>query len=156
MSRPIPAGDKKPQHVKRFTLALLILGLLMLGTQVMNLIVTFLPGTQEAMIQLDDGTILTVDTLRSSYLTLVIFVLIIFGGTWFFLQRSAAWARWVAVILAILAGLGGVQGVFQAWATGTTQLLGPTLSLAQLVAAGWVLALAFRHDVHGWFHPRSH
>lgn len=145
------SGSVKPAHVKRFTLAFLILGLLMASAQVMNFIVTFLPAAQEAVIDLGDGTILTVAALRSSYLTLIIFVVIIFGGTWFFVQRSVPWARWVAVVLAVLAGLGGAQGVFQALATGAPQLLGPTLSLAQLIAAGWVLSLAFRHDVHGWF-----
>ena len=43
----------------------------------------------------------------------------------------------------------------QVVATGFSDMIGLALSLAQLIAAGWVLALAFRQDVHEWFGKKT-
>lgn len=145
---------EQPQNAKNFTRAFFILALLMIAAQVMNYIITLLPAAQDAVLDLG-GTTTTVAALQNAYLTLLIFVLLIYGLTWFWVRRAKNWARWVAVILAGLAAIGGVQGLFNALAAGSTDMVGIALSLAQLIAAGWVLALAFRHDVHEWFTART-
>lgn len=147
--------EAKPTNVKNFTTAFLILALLMVAAQAINFIVTLLPAAQEAIIDLGDGTTTTVAALQNSYLTLLLIVLLVYGATWFWVRRSKNWARWVAVVLAVLAALGAVQGLIGVFATGATDTVGLALSLAQVIAAGWVLALAFRRDLHAWFTGRS-
>lgn len=147
--------EAKPTNVKNFTTAFLILALLMVAAQAINFIVTLLPAAHEAMINLADGTTTTVAALQNTYLTLLIIVLLVYGAAWFWVRRAKNWARWVAIVLAVLAALGGVQGLIRVFATGATDTVGLALSLAQVIAAGWVLALAFRQDLHAWFAGRA-
>lgn len=142
---------EKPRNVKNFGLAFLILSLLMVASQLLNFIITLLPLAEDAVIQLEDGTILGVTALRDTYLTLVILIVVFYGLTWFWVRRSKSWARWVAILLALIAALIGVQGLAQAVATGFSDMIGSAVSTAQVLAAGWVLALAFRTDVHQWY-----
>lgn len=154
MSTPrTPAA--KPPNVKNFTTAFLLLALLMVAAQAMNFIITLLPEAQEAIIDLDDGTTTTVAALQNTYLTLFILVVLVYGATWFWVRKSKNWARWVAIVLTVLAALGGVQGLVRVFATGGTDTVGLALSLAQVLAAGWVLALVFRQDLHAWFTRRT-
>lgn len=154
MSTRRPTGEK-PRNVKNFTTAFLILALLMIAAQVINFSVTLLPAAQEAIIDLGDGTTTTVAALQNSYLTLLIIVVLVYGATWFWVRRTKNWARWVAIVLAVLAALGGVQGLITVFAAGATDTVGLALSLAQVLASGWVLALAFRQDLHAWFRERT-
>lgn len=149
MSQPKLADDP-PQPVKNFSIAFLILSLLMIAAQVMNYIITLLPAAQDAVLELG-GTTTTVAALQNAYLTIVILVLLIYGVTWFWVRRGRNWSRWIAIILSVGAAVGGVQGLFNALAAGSTDMVGIALSLAQLLAAGWVLALAFRKEVHDHF-----
>lgn len=154
MPKALTAGGK-PHNVKQFTVAFLILALLMVAAQVINFIITLLPSSQGAVLEVGDGTTISVAALQDSYLTLVILVVLIYGMTWFWVRRSKNWARWVATILAVLAAVAGAQGLITTLATGATDLIGLALSLAQVIAAGWVLALAFRPDLHEWFKTNS-
>lgn len=154
MPKALPVGDK-PQNVKQFTVAFMVLALLMVAAQGINFIITLLPSSQDAVLEVGDGTTIPVAALQDSYLTLVIIVLVIYGLTWFWLRRSKNWARWVAVVLAVLAAVSGAQGLVTTLAAGATDLIGLALSLAQVIAAGWVLALAFRQDLHEWFKTNS-
>ncbi|HEY4557204.1 MAG TPA: hypothetical protein VIG82_03330 [Enteractinococcus sp.] len=144
------AGEK-PKNVKNFSLAFFILTLVMVATQSINFIVTLLPAAQETVLDVGDGTTVSVASLQNTYSTVVIFVLLVYGLTWFWVTRSNNWARWIAIVLSVLAVIGGAQGLITTLAAGATDMVGLALSLAQLLAAGWVLALAFRHDVHEWF-----
>lgn len=141
----------KPQSVKNFTLAFFIVALVMVGAQVTNLVITFLPSAAQTLIQVDGETTMTVASLRNAYISSVILVALIYGLVWVALWRTNNWARWVAVILSVLTVAGGVQGVTQRLTSGTFDMVGLALSLAQLLAAGWVLSLAFRRDVKEWF-----
>lgn len=150
MPKALPAGEK-PQNVKQFTVAFLVLSLLMTAAQAINFIITLLPSSQGAVLEVGDGATIPVTALQESYLTLLIFVVLIYGMTWFWVRRSKNWARWVAIILAALAALAGAQGLVTTLSAGATDMIGLALSLAQVIAAGWVLALAFRPDLHEWF-----
>ena len=154
MPKALPAG-KKPHNVKQFTVAFLVLALLMVAAQVINFIITLLPSSQDAVLEVGDGTTIPVAVLQDSYLTLVIFVLLIYGMIWFWVRRSKNWARWVAVVLAVLAAVAGAQGLITTVSAGATDMIGLAMSLAQVIAAGWVLALAFRPDLHEWFKTNS-
>lgn len=142
---------RPPTSVKNFRVAFLILGLLMIAAQTVNFIITLLPGSQDAVVQLDDGSTVTVAALSDTYLTLVIIYAAIYGLTWFWVYRHKNWARWIAVVLTLIAAVFGVQGLFQAIAAGGADLIGLTLNLALVIAAGWVLALAFQPELHDWF-----
>lgn len=141
--------NQPPKNVKNYRLAFLLLGILMVTGQVMNFIITLLPSSEDAVLDLGDGTTISVASLSDSYLTLVMIFVVVYGLTWYFLIKNKGWARWAAVVLAILSALGSAQGLLSAFAAQDT--IGITLNLAQLVAAGWVLALAFRPEVHAWF-----
>lgn len=146
-----PEADQKPRSVKNFTLAFLIVTLVMLGGQLINLVITYLPAAAETLIQIDAETTVTVASLRSAYWSSAIIIALIYGLVLWGVHRSRNWARWVGILLAVVAAAGGVNGFAQTVAAGSFDMVGIALSLAQLVAAGWVLALAFRHDVTGWF-----
>lgn len=143
-------SSKKPQHVKNFTTAVFILALVMIAGQAINFIITLLPSTEDAVIILGDGTTAEVASLRNTYATLLIIFAAIYGTIWYEVRAAKNWARWVAVVLAVLAAILGAQRLFNSVAGGM-DMVGLGLALAQLLAAGWVLALAFRHEVHEWF-----
>lgn len=141
--------NQPSKNVKNFRLAFLILGLIMVAGQVMNFVITLLPASEDAVLDLGDGTTIVVASLSASYLTLVMIIGLLYGLTWFFVFKNKNWARWAAVVLAVLSAFTGVQGLFGAFAVSDT--IGITLNLAQLIATGWVLALAFRPEIHTWF-----
>ena len=145
------AASTKPRQAKNLGVAFFFLSLLMVAVQLINYIITLLPAAEGAVIDLGDGTTIDVSALSSSYLTLVIITLAVYGGTWFGVLRSMNWARWVAVVLSVLAAVLAVQSFAQVVAAGFSDVVGLALSLAQLIAAGWVLALAFRQEVHEWY-----
>lgn len=149
------ATNTKPRQVKNFGLAFFFLGLIVIAVQLINYIITVMPAAEDAVLDVGDGTTIAVSSLSSSYLTLVIIALLVYGGTWFGVIRSMNWARWIAVILAILTAVLAVQSFAQVVAAGFSDMVGLGFSLAQLIAAGWVLALAFRHDVHQWYGKKT-
>lgn len=149
------ATNTKPRQVKNFGIAFFFLSLLVIAVRLINYIITLLPAAEGAVLDAGDGTTIAVSSLSSAYLTLVIIALLVYGGTWFGVIRSMNWARWIAVILAIFAALLAVLSFSQVVATGFSDMIGLALSLAQLIAAGWVLALAFRQDVHEWFGKKT-
>ena len=149
------ATNTKPRQVKNFGIAFFFLGLLVIAAQLINYIITLLPAAEGAVLDIGDGTTIAVSSLSSSYLTLVIIALVVYGGVWFGVFRSMNWARWVAVVLAVLAAVLAVQSFAQVVAAGFSDMVGLGLSLAQLIAAGWVLALAFRQDVHEWYSNKT-
>lgn len=149
------ATNTKPRQVKNFGLAFFSLGLIVIAVQLINYIITVMPAAEDAVLDVGDGTTIAVSSLSSSYLTLVIIALLVYGGTWFGVIRSMNWARWIAVILAILTAVLAVQSFAQVVAAGFSDMVGLGLSLAQLIAAGWVLALAFRQDVHQWYGKKT-
>lgn len=145
------AINTKPRQVNNFGLAFVFLSFSVIAVQLINYIITVTPAAQDAVLNVADGTTIAVSSLRSSYLTLVIISLLVYGGTWFGLIRSMNWARWIAVILAIITAALAVQGFAQVVAADFSDMVGLGVSLAQLIAAGWVLSLAFQHDVHQWY-----
>ncbi|GAA4108210.1 hypothetical protein [Enteractinococcus coprophilus] len=149
------AAGTKPRQAKNFGIAFFFLSLLMVAVQLINYIITLLPAAEGAVIDLGDGTTIPVSSLSSSYLTLVIITLVVYGGTWFGVLRSMNWARWIAVVLAVLAAVLAVQSFAQVVATGFSDVVGLAMSLAQLIAAGWVLALAFRREVYEWYTKKN-
>lgn len=144
-------AQQKPKNAKNLSTAFLILALVMVGAQLINVIITLLPSAGETMLQLGDGTTATVASLRSAYMTSLLFLLLLYGAVSYWVYKSQNWARWVAAVLALLAAIGGVQGLARLLAGSGTDMVGLALSLAQVLAAGWVLSLAFRADVHAWF-----
>ena len=149
------ATHTKPRQVRNFGVAFFVLSLVMIAIQLMNYIITLLPAVEGAVIDVGDGTTIAVSSLSNSYLTLVIIAFVVYGGTWFGVIRSMNWARWVAVGLAVLSAVLAVQSFAQVLAAGFSDMIGLALSVAQLLAAGWVLALAFRQDVHEWYRRTS-
>lgn len=145
------SGKSTPAHVKNLRLAFLIVSLVMVSGQIINLIITFLPAAAQTPIQVDGETTVTVASLRNAYISSVIIVGLIYGVVWFGLRKTQSWARWVSVILSVLAAVGGIQAVARVLTSGTFDMVGLALGLAQLIAAGWVLALVFRVDVDSWF-----
>lgn len=148
------APAEKPRNAKNFSTAVLILALVMVAGQAINFIITLLPSAEDAVVVLGDGTTVDVTGLRNMYATLLIIIAAIYGVTWYQVRRSKNWARWVAVVLAVIAAFLGAQRLFNSFAAGM-DMIGLGLALAQLIAAGWVLALAFRRDVHEWFNTAS-
>lgn len=148
-------ADRKPQNAKSLTLAFLIVALVMVGGQAMNLIITFMPAASETVIEVDAGSSVTVASLRNAYMSSVIVIALIYGVVMFGVHKSRNWARWIAVVLAVLALAGGINGVARTLASGSFDLVALALSLAQLMAAGWFLTLAFRKDVDAWFKYRA-
>src|SRR5699024_9438166 len=142
------AINTKPRQVNNVGLVFVFLSFSVIAVQLINYIITVTPAAQDAVLNVADGTTIAVSSLRSSYLTLVIISLLVYGGTWFGLIRSMNWARWIAVILAIITAALAVQGFAQVVAADFSDMVGLGVSLAQLIAAGWVLSLAFQHDVH--------
>ena len=149
------ARTAKPRQVKNSGIAAFVLGLLVIAVQLINYILTLTAAAQDAVVEVADGTTIAVSSLSSSYLTLVIIALVVYGATWFGVLRSLNWARWVAIILAILSAVVAVQSLAQVVASGLSDAIGMSLSAAQLIAAGWVLALAFRQDVHQWYKNKT-
>lgn len=148
------AHPEKPKDAKNFTTAFLILVLVMISGQVINVVITYLPAAEEAVVDLGDGTSANVVSLRNSYFTLLFLVAVIYGVAWYGIQQPKNWARWMGVVLAVLAALGGAQRLLTSFAK-RIDMVGLALALAQLIAAGWVLALAFRRDLHDWFTASS-
>lgn len=142
---------KKPRPVVNFGLAFLFLSVVVVAGHIINLVITLLPTSQGAVLELGDGTTIVISSLRNSYLTLIIIAVVVYGGIWFGVFRSKNWARWSAVVLTVLAAVLAVQGLAQVVAMGLSDMIGLSLHLAQLIAAGWVLALAFRQEVHDWY-----
>lgn len=150
-----PAANTKPRQVKNFGIAFFFLSVLIIAAQLINYIITLLPAADGAVVNVGDGTTIDVSALSDSYLTLVIIAFVIFGGIWVGVIRSKNWARWGAVILAVLAAVIAVQGLARVVTTGFSDVIEFSLSLAQLIAAGWVLALAFRQEVHEWYTKKT-
>src|SRR5690625_220564 len=148
------ASSEKPKNVKNFTTAVLVLALIMIAGQAINFIITLLPSSEDAVVVLGDGTTADVSMLRNTYMTLLIIIGAIYGTAWYEVRESKNWARWVAVVLAVITAILGAQRLFNSMAAGM-DMVGLGLALAQLIAAGWVLALAFRRDVHEWFKTSS-
>ncbi|WP_169558750.1 hypothetical protein [Yaniella halotolerans] len=148
-------ADKTPGSVKRFTLAFLIVALVMVGGQILNLVITFLPAAADTLIQVDGEPDVTVAALRNAYISSVLLIGLIYGIVVWGVYKSKNWARWVAVLLAVFAAAGGVNGLGRILATGSFDVVTLALSLAQLVASFWALSLAFRQDVTGWFKHRA-
>lgn len=149
-SKHDPKGQK-PRNAKNFTLAFLIVGLVMVGGQAINLVITFLPAAAETLVQVDGETTVTVASLRNAYLSSVMLIALVYGLVLLGVHKAKNWARWIAVTLAVLSAAGGVNGLAQTLAAGSFDMVALAMSLAQLVAAGWVLTLAFRKDVEVWF-----
>ncbi|NWN88896.1 MAG: hypothetical protein HLX51_10215 [Micrococcaceae bacterium] len=144
-------AQQQPKNAKNLSIAFLILAVVMVGAQLINVIITLLPSAAETILQLGDGTTASVASLRNAYITSLLFLLLLYGAVAFWVYKSKNWARWVAAVLALLAAFGGVQGIARLLAGSGTDMVGLALSLAQVLAAGWVLSLAFRSDVHEWF-----
>lgn len=148
-------ADQKPRNVKSFTLAFLTVALVMVGGQVINLVITFLPAAADTLIQIEGESSATVASLRNAYMSSVIVITAIYGVVLFGVHKSKNWARWVAVLLAVLSAAGGVNGLARILVTGSFDVAALALSLAQLVASCWVLTLAFRKDLDAWFKRRA-
>lgn len=143
--------DQKPQNVKRFTLAFVIVALVMVGGQVINLVITFLPAAADAVIQVNGESSVTVASLRNAYISSVIFFALIYGVVLLGVHKSKNWARWATVLLGVLAAAGGFNGLARILTSGSFDVVALALSLAQLVASCWLLSLAFRRDLTAWF-----
>ena len=144
-------ADQKPRSVKRCTIAFVIVALVMVGGQIINLVITFLPAAADTLVQIDGESDVTLASLRSAYISSVLLIVLIYGVAVWGVYRSKNWARWLAVVLAIFAAAGGLNGLGQLVTTGSFDVAALALSLAQLVASFWMLSLVFRQDVSAWF-----
>lgn len=123
----------------------------MVGGQIINLVITFLPAAADTLVQIDGESDVTLASLRNAYISSVLLVGLIYGVAVWGVYRSKNWARWLAVVLAIFAAAGGLNGLGQLVTTGSFDVAALALSLAQLVASFWMLSLVFRQDVSAWF-----
>src|SRR5699024_11615077 len=119
----------------------------MVGGQVINLVITFLPAAADAVIQVNGESSVTVASLRNAYISSVIFIALIYGVVLLGVHKSKKWARWATMLLAVLAAAGGFDGLARIITSGSFDVCAFVVILDQLIALCWLMFHAFICDL---------